>query len=187
MEQEPKKENPELKNYSNFLNLGDFDPEPIIKKCTESSEYKKDAVSALEDSILKEERPELFDDEYRKILHAIHVGMSELRRLNKTSEELMDDFIKENLDDTILINDLDYVNLVVFMEKATTFFDRRLSPTLLGLAEDDFKFLKNTLTNAREKITQITEQIERGEFYKLPKNQEKIQKFKERLDLIKDL
>ena len=186
MEKEPKK-NPELKNYSNFLNLGDFDPEPIIKKCTESSEYKKSAVSALKDRIHREENPELFNDEYRKILHAIHAGMSELMELNKTSEELVNDFIKENLDDIMLVNDLNYNNLVVFMEKATTFFDKRLSPTLLGLAEDDFMFLKNTLTNAREKITQITEQIERGEFYKLPKNEEKIQKLKERLDLIKDL
>ncbi|MEZ4113937.1 MAG: hypothetical protein R3B65_00510 [Candidatus Paceibacterota bacterium] len=41
MEQEPKKESPELKNYSNFLNLGDFDPEPIIKSVLRAANIRE--------------------------------------------------------------------------------------------------------------------------------------------------
>ncbi|MEZ4210807.1 MAG: hypothetical protein R3B39_00705 [Candidatus Paceibacterota bacterium] len=188
MEQKPKKENPELKNYSNFLNLEDFDPEPIIKKCIESGEYKKSAVLALEDRIHKEENPELFDDEYRKILEKASEISRRIKRVSKLGEEMINDFLKDQkITDIIFINGLNLFELRNFIHNGLIFFDKRLSPTILALTDGNFEYLQGFLTSIREQIVEIKDVIDSEKFELLPRNRQKIEAFKERLDLIKDL
>jgi hypothetical protein len=187
MEKYPKKKDLEMENYMSFLNLGDFNPTPILEKCKNDQEYKKITIIHLEDRLKNEEHPELLDEKYKNILKKIYGGIAELRSINNLSLELVNEFVNENLNNVIFINNLTLPELEIFTQKALDFFDKRLSPTLLALANDDFPFLKDNLPIAREKIIKIIEEIEAGEFWKLPKDAKKIEEFKNRLDLIKTL
>ncbi|MEZ4103039.1 MAG: hypothetical protein R3B55_00480 [Candidatus Paceibacterota bacterium] len=188
MEQEPKKESPELKNYSNFLNLGDFDPEPIIKKCAESGEYKRIAISALEDRIRKEENPELFDDEYRKILAKASEISRKIKGVSSLGEEMINDFLKDKkITDIDFINGLNLFELRNFIHDGLIFFDKRLSSTILALTDGNFEYLQGFLTSIREQVVEIKDVIDSEKFELIPRNRQKIEAFKERLDLIKYL
>ncbi len=188
MEKIPENKDLELKNYSNFLNLEGFDPNPIVKKCSEDPEYKKITVLALKDRIRNEENPELLDSEYKKILRKAGDLSIKLKGINRLSEEMILDFLHENnITESIYIQGLNLFELRNFIEKGLRFFDNKLSSTTLALANDDFEYLKGFLTSIRGQIAEIKDRLQSDEFEMLPRNTEKIQALKERLELVENL
>lgn len=187
MEMSPQKQGAEMQNYARFLNLEDCDIDLVINKCKNDPKFKDTTIFNLKQKLREQQNPELVDENYRKTQDAVFSGLNILEDISILSEQLTEQFIQENLADKIMVFDLNHSELLDFCQKTLDFFDKRLSPTLLGLAGDDFPFLKENLPIVREKILKTIKNIESNEFYKIPKDPEKIDAFKERLTLIENL
>ena len=73
------------------------------------------------------------------------------------------------------------------MGNLLNFFDKRLSSTILALEDDKFEEHRETFIKTREVLWNMSEKINSEEFELLPRDQEKIEKLKERLALIENL
>lgn len=188
MEKQPQKESSDLKNYGRFLNFEEFDAEPIIVSCKKSHEYKKITTLALKDRLQCQENPERLNNEYKKILEKTNGVFYELIRMNEVSEGMVMDFLNENnISEPVLIQGLNLSQARSFIENSLTFFDKRLSSTVLALAEDNFEYLKESLTEIRGKLSKTKEDLSSEEFELLPRDENKIKMLKERLALIENL
>lgn len=187
METQPEK-NPEMKNYTSFLNYEDFNLEPIIKKCQEDAEYKKITVFHLNERLLEQENPEFLNKDYIKTLDRVAEIISGLFRINDMSKDMLSDFLTaNNISEPMYIRRLSLYRARDFMGNLLNFFDKRLSSTILALEDDKFEEHRETFIKTREVLWNMSEKINSEEFELLPRDQEKIEKLKERLALIENL
>jgi hypothetical protein len=188
MEKGPVNENPALENLGRFFHFEKFDPEPIVKKCKEDKKYREMVIRTLQDKIRDQENPEILDKRYREITGRLSGYFLRLREINDLSKEMVNDFFNENnISEALMIQNLKLDDSRDFTEKSLVFFDKKLSSTILALANDDFEYLRGFLTGMRENISEVKDSLDSEEFELLPRNQEKIEKLKERLALIENL
>jgi flagellin-specific chaperone FliS len=187
METQPEK-NPEMKNYTSFLNYEDFNLEPIIKKCKEDVEYKKITAFHLRERLLEQENPEFLNKDYINNLDRVTEIIRGLLTINDISKEMVSDFLlANNINEPVYVRSLSLYQARDFMVNLLNFFDKRLSSTILALEDDKFEEHRETLTKNREILWNMSEKINSEEFELLPRDQGKIEKLKERLALIENL
>ncbi|MEZ4113936.1 MAG: hypothetical protein R3B65_00505 [Candidatus Paceibacterota bacterium] len=101
---------------------------------------------------------------------------------------MINDFLKDKkITDIDFINGLNLFELRNFIHDGLIFFDKRLSSTILALTDGNFEYLQGFLTSIREQVVEIKDVIDSEKFELIPRNRQKIEAFKERLDLIKYL
>ncbi|MDQ5883639.1 MAG: hypothetical protein QG654_553 [Patescibacteria group bacterium] len=184
---QPKKED-FSKEYSSFLNCDDFNESLIIKKLKEDEELKDKTVFNLKEKLYEQENPEFLNKDYLTLIEKVISLSYSLRDVSEVARDLVDEFLEENnIYDPVIIRGFPYEDLNYFAQKNLIFFDKRLSPTLLGLAQDDFPYLKENLPMVRENILKTIDGLGSGGFELLPKDEEKIKILEERLALVENL